>query len=322
MKWFRYIFWNPLEFLFTKFPLVPLKVEEVIVNDRIRQIKIDNLVTKAISKLGGGYDYSVMYLVDEKMLVDTGFSWAKRSFKKHIITKGYDKKISIVVNSHAHEDHMGNNDIIEKFTDAVIYAHSSAIPTIKHPPKLPWYRSFMFGSNTFSNVTKVPNSIRFTDFDFEIIHTPGHSECHICLYEKSNKWLFSGDLYVAPDLDSQLQDVNGPKWIDSLEKIIPLEINTLFDGHGLIIKGEKEIKTILLEKLRFLKEIKSKILSVANEPMHLEDITKKVFSDKSFINSISFNDGWLSILTSSDFSRTNLVRSFINNPDNTLDESS
>ncbi len=320
MKWLRYLLWNPLELLFTQFPLVPLRVEEVVINNEIRQIKIYNLVTVAISKIGGGYDYSVMYMIGNKMLFDTGFSWAKKSFRRHLLAKEYDTTIDLVVNSHAHEDHIGNNDIIEQFTQATIYAHPLAVPIIKHPPKLPWYRSFMFGSNTYSQVTPIPNSLKFDNFDFEVIHTPGHSKGHICLYEKNNKWLFSGDLYVAPDLDSQLQDVNGPEWIHSLENILTLEVNLLLDGHGLVVEGKNEINSLLQEKLSFLKAVRNKVHSVAQQPMHLDEITKKVFSDKSLINRLSFNDGWLSILTNSDFSRTNLIRSFLNHPESNENE--
>ena len=37
-------------------------------------------------------------------------------------------------------------------------------------------------------------------FRFRVIHTPGHSADHIALYEPNRRWLFSGDLYLAPRL--------------------------------------------------------------------------------------------------------------------------
>ena len=41
--------------------------------------------------------------------------------------------------------------------------------------------------------------------DGEVVETPGHCPGHICLFESNKKWLFSGDLYVAAELDRDLE---------------------------------------------------------------------------------------------------------------------
>lgn len=169
----------------------------------------------------------------------------------------------------------------------------------------------MFGTSEPSKAEAIPNKIQCGNFNFEIIDTPGHSADHICLFEKNKKWLFSGDLYVSPDLDSQLKDVDGPDWINSIERIIALKPKWLFDGHGIVIEGELEVEKHLSNKLGFLIRLREKIYDEAKSPLSIKEITKRVFNDNNLTNTLSFNDGWLSLLTSSDFSRSNLVSSFI-----------
>lgn len=305
------VFWNPFEKFCIAFPLIPLKIEEVRLNQHVTQVKISNVATRAISRLGGGYDYSTLYLIKNKLLIDTGFCWAKRSLGQYILSRGLDQTLEVTVNTHSHEDHIGNNDVIERLTNSAIYAHPKAIATIRHPRKLPWYRSFMFGTNAPSNVEAAPTQLTCDELRFEILETPGHSDDHICIFETNHRWLFSGDLYIAPDLDCQLQDVNGPKWIASLKQILKLSPRFLFDGHGFMVEGEEAVRTVLQNKLRFLENLEKKVRSELSAPKPLEEIVENVFDDRTIINLLSMNEGWLSILTDSDFSRSNLVYSFV-----------
>jgi len=42
----------------------------------------------------------------------------------------------------------------------------------------------------------------------------------------------------------------------------------------------------------------------------IREITRRVFNRQDLVDGFSFSDGWLSLLTGSDFSRGNLVKSF------------
>src|SRR5205807_715579 len=135
---------------------------------------------------------------------------------------GADESIRHVVNTHYHEDHTGNNDLLAEWGRARIWAHPLALPEIRFPAELPWYRRFLFGPAPVVDVRPIPDRLRTARFEFEVHHLPGHCPGHICLFEPSRRWLFSGDLYIAPDLDSQLMDADGPLWIASLERAISL----------------------------------------------------------------------------------------------------
>jgi glyoxylase-like metal-dependent hydrolase (beta-lactamase superfamily II) len=310
-QWVRRLAWRPFEMACRRTPLVPFRAAVIQVNKSVRLIRIENAITRAISRFGGGYDYSVSYLIEDSLLVDTGFPWARCSLRQTLLDTGAYATLSAVINTHYHEDHTGNNDLLRELCDAPIYAHPSAITEIRYPPELPWYRSFMFGPISPSFVQPVPEHLSTRNHTFEVHHLPGHSCDHIGLFEPEQRWLFSGDLYIAPDLDSQLRDVDGTAWIQSLEHALALSPHCLFDAHGLVVMGEDEVRALLGRKLTFLRELREAVLSVAGQACSVSDVTRAVFQDKGVVNSLSFSDGWLSLLTCSDFSRSNLVRSFL-----------
>jgi hypothetical protein len=118
-------------------------------------------------------------------------------------------------------------------------------------------------------------------------------------------------LYIAADLDSQLSDANGPAWIESLNKAIGLAPACLFDAHGVILVGENEVRDLLVRKRDFLCELQRRVLATAQQASSIREITRKVFKRQDLVDRVSFSDGWLSLLTGSDFSRANLVKSFL-----------
>jgi glyoxylase-like metal-dependent hydrolase (beta-lactamase superfamily II) len=277
----------------------------------VQLVRVSNFVTKAISKLGGGYDYSVSYLVDGSVLVDSGFPWARRSLRRALLDLGVSKSLTTVVNTHAHEDHTGNNDLMAAVTEANVYAHPLAIAKIRHPVELPWYRNFMFGPVTAADVLPVPAEIKTRRFTLQVHHMPGHSPDHICLFEPERRWLFSGDLYISADLDTQLQEVDGPTWIESLERAMALRPLWLFDAHGLVVNGDAEVRALLTRKRDFLKGLGERIGEASTRARSVKEITREVFVPGGLADALSFRDGWLSLLTCSDFSRAHLVESFL-----------
>lgn len=313
-RWIRQWFWRPFELACRIYPLVPLRAEVTRPEDGVVCIRINNVVTQALSRFGGGFDYAVCYLIDGTLLVDTGFPWARRALRQVLVDLGADKTIRHVVNTHYHEDHTGNNDMLVELTGAQLLAHPLAIPEIRYPATLPWYRHFLFGPVPSSDVRPVGTRIQTDRFSFDVHHMPGHCPGHICLFEPTRRWLFSGDLYIAADLDSQLTDANGPAWMDSLNRAIKLAPATLFDAHGVIIQGENEVQNLLERKRDFLLALRQRVLDAAQQAGSILDITRRAFRPRDMVDRISFSDGWLSLLTSSDFSRGNLVKSFLREP--------
>lgn len=314
-KWLRFLLWQPFAVMCRRFPLWPFRARISEPVEQVICIRIDNFLTRLLSRFSGGYDYAVCYLIDGSLLVDTGFPWARRRLKKTLIELGADRTITTVVNTHYHEDHTGNNDLISELCNARILAHSNAITEIRFPVELPWYRSFLFGNSQITDVVPVGPVVETEHLRFEVMETPGHCPGHICLFEPTRKWLFSGDLYVAADLDSQLRDADGPEWIRSLEAMLQLKPEWMFDAHGSIFCGADAVEQHLQRKLDFLNAIRDRVTSFATQGQTIQQLTRKVFNHRDLVDWLSFGDGWLSLITGSDFSRGNIVKSFLRSAD-------
>jgi glyoxylase-like metal-dependent hydrolase (beta-lactamase superfamily II) len=312
-RWFIRLFWRPFEAFCHWNPLVPIRMRTEEVAQGIVLIRLDNFVTRLLSKVSGGFDYAVVYLVDRELLFDSGYAWASRTLERLLEQEDLAKSIRYIVNSHSHEDHCGNNQrLLELCPGATVYAHPLARSEMIFPSERPWYRRFLFGPEIPHPVTRVPDEITLSSGRrLQSLETPGHTPGHICLFDPGAGLLLSGDLYVAETLDSQLHGVSGPAWIQSLRAVLELEIETLLDGHGLIFQGP-EARQRLQTKLQFLEVLRDRVhQSIRQGPRRLSQVVAEISQDRDLVNLISMNEGWMNLITAGDFSRSNLVRSFV-----------
>jgi glyoxylase-like metal-dependent hydrolase (beta-lactamase superfamily II) len=71
--------------------------------------------------------------------------------------------------------------------------------------------------------------LRLGDREFEVLHTPGHSEDSICLYCARERTLFAGDM----PLDVKTPGGSHPgELLASLERITSREVATIYAGHA------------------------------------------------------------------------------------------
>ena len=85
----------------------------------------------------------------------------------------------------------------------------------------------------------------------------------------------------------------------------------LFDGHGTVILGEAAVTALLRRKLDFLLTIQERALAAAGEAQTLREITRKVFDRRDLVDLMSIGEGWLSLLTASNFTRSQFLKSFL-----------
>ena len=78
--------------------------------------------------------------------------------------------------------------------------------------------------------------LRYGGYELEVIHTPGHTPGHMCLYDRENKRLFCGDHIlgtITPNICIEICSVNPLQdYLDSLEKVMNLEVDLLLTAHG------------------------------------------------------------------------------------------
>ena len=94
-------------------------------------------------------------------------------------------------------------------------------------------------------VNELENSCTIGQFEFNILHTPGHSPSSICYYEPNKKILIPGDLVFIGGSFGRYDFPGGslPKLIKSISKVNDLDVDYLLPGHmGISREGNHDIQ--------------------------------------------------------------------------------
>ena len=138
--------------------------------------------------------WTAAYLVDG-LLVDTGCSYTADELADFL----EGKALTLAVNTHYHEDHIGANHVLRERFGIPIFASPLSVPLIRQVPGIHLYQEVVWGYPVPTEVEPVSDTIRTERFSFDVVPTPGHSKDHICLVEPTKGWCFSGDLFVSTE---------------------------------------------------------------------------------------------------------------------------
>jgi glyoxylase-like metal-dependent hydrolase (beta-lactamase superfamily II) len=119
-----------------------------------------------------------------------------------------------------------------------------------------------------------------------VVHTPGHSASHICLFSEEDRLLLSGDHLlptVTPHIDFAEGNGDGDAlgdYLDSLEKVAALEPSLVLPGHGRPFdEGAARAAVIARHHDRRLGSI---LQVIRREPRTVSEITDEVFGSELF----------------------------------------
>ncbi len=167
----------------------------------------------------------------QAIVIDPSFNSAKKILET---AQELNVKIKYIINTHSHFDHIWDNAELQKKTDAKIIIHKLEAQNLKNPNVLDFKPPYLIKPSTHDMAVSDGDKIFLGDITLQVIHTPGHSPGGICLHEKKEKILLSGDtLFKSTYGRTDIPGADQEAMIKSLKKLLKLPEETkVYPGHG------------------------------------------------------------------------------------------
>lgn len=206
------------------------------------------------------------YLVGDRspVLIDTGAGvkgWMPL-LETYMAERGWRKPARVLL-THRHKDHLGGvKDLLTQFPGTPVSKMIHKDTDL--PPGISDLRDGQ--AVDADGVTLVP------------VHTPGHASDHLCYFAPETKSLFTGDLVlggsttVIPDEDGDLA-----QYMDSLRRILRLDVTTIYPAHGPVIENAKaKIKEYIEHRLERERQI---LAAVGGGKATIPEMVKVIYAD-------------------------------------------
>ena len=140
--------------------------------------------------------------------------------------------LKLIVSTHGHWDHIGDNAAVAAHTGANIAVHPLDRERLTSPQ--PLYAPFDIPPSVPAVELAEGGIVRFGEIRLRVLHTPGHTEGSVCLLAEDESLLFSGDtLFAAGWGRVDLPGGDAEAMVESLIRLTGLEDHVgVFPGHG------------------------------------------------------------------------------------------
>ena len=233
------------------------------------------------------------YLVD-CLLVDSGCP----ATANELVAWCRGRGVRQVVNTHHHEDHSGGDGALQKGLGLPVAAPSGAVPILADFPHLQLYRRIIWGQPGNVAVQPLGDVVETEHYHFEVIPTPGHCPDHVCLFEREQGWLFSGDLFIHERVRYLRAGEDAHGTLESLRRVLALRPRLLVCSHaGLVEDGCGAIE----RKIAYWEGLAEQARALRREGLSLREVTDRLLGPEDM----------MARLTRGHFAKINLIGALI-----------
>ncbi|MDJ0269633.1 MAG: MBL fold metallo-hydrolase [Aigarchaeota archaeon] len=287
----------------------------------------DGLYRIRIDYSEGGIGHVNVFLIqnknDEYTMVDAGFHSTSRELLSTIHDElGNSIRISRLIITHIHYDHYGGvNQVIARFSPSVMMHRRemeviNALSRAVSEEGVSWLRLLGVQDIIMDKVLKIisqerkniprPNqlineglSIESISGIWRIIHTPGHTPGHVCLYNNDNGALISGD-HLLPEETSNVPfyPIKGYNplrdYLASLTMVKRIRPSIVIPSHGEpFSSAESRIGELYHHHNERLRQTLEALLSGESK---ITEVARQIKWSRGHFDTLSALDKWLALL--------------------------
>jgi glyoxylase-like metal-dependent hydrolase (beta-lactamase superfamily II) len=219
------------------------------------------------------------YLIGET-LIDTGCDYTKNELAEFL----KDKRISRLINTHYHEDHVGGNAVIGERFGLRALAHHETVRLMGEKYDLYPFQVELWGYPDPPTAEPIGSVVADGRVSLRVIETPGHCTGHISLFEETRGALFCGDVWVGERPKTARTQEDEHQIIADLRKFEDLRPKIMFSSLGKVVSDPVPV---LKDTREYLEDTREKVRRLSAAGKSVEQIRDELFGRESILAAVT-----------------------------------